>query len=139
MAGEIHLYASGPVSWRSAQLKATGLSSCENEYMGASRAAASIVPLRRVKAFLDGKNVTAIPPTVLFCDNQSAILISDANTTTKRMKHVMTRIAYLREQIEAKEIYLFHIGTKGELADIMTKPLYPALFHALRTALVHNP
>ena len=52
------------------------------------------------------------------------------------MKHVMTRLAYLRERVEAKDLYLYHIGTKGQVADIMTKALPTALFHELRSLLL---
>ena len=51
----------------------------------------------------------------------------------------MTRIAFLREQVEAKEACLFHIGTKGQLADIMTKPMYAAASHWLRAIRLGNP
>ena len=66
----------------------------------------------------------------------AAVLLADSNTSSKRMKHIANRIAYLREQIAAGNIMLYHIGTKGQLADIFTKALLPAVFHYLRGHLL---
>ena len=52
------------------------------------------------------------------------------------MKHVATRIAFLRELVNAKEIVLFYVKAAGQIADIMTKPLLPGLFHQFRTHLL---
>ena len=52
------------------------------------------------------------------------------------MKHVATRIAFLQELIEAKHIYLYHVGTKGQLADIFTKALPASVFHELRSIIL---
>ena len=75
-------------------------------------------------------------PITLLCDNLAVILVSENNTSSKRMKHIATRIAFLREQVEAKNVQLFHIGTKGQVADIFTKPLAASVFHFLRPILV---
>ena len=53
------------------------------------------------------------------------------------MKHIATRIAFLREQIADKTIMLYHIRTEGQLADIFTKALLPSVFHYLRSYLIY--
>ena len=134
MAGEIHMYGGDPISWRGARLPHTPLSSCESEYLGASRAAVTALHLRQIETFLKSKKLTK--PTVIFCDNLAAVMLSDSNTSSKRMKHVATRIAFLQELIEAKHIYLYHVGTKGQLADIFTKALLASVFHELRSIIL---
>ena len=69
---------------------------------------------------------------LILCDNQAAVLLSDGNTSSKRMKHVATRIAFLRELVQNKTITLLHISTKGNIADIFTKVLPASTFHELR-------
>ena len=59
-------------------------------------------------------------------------MLSDGNMSSKRMKHVATRIAFLREHVEAGNITLFHISTVGQIADIFTKPLPASTFHNIR-------
>ena len=66
----------------------------------------------------------------------AAVMLSDSNVSSKRLKHIMTRIAFLREKVEDKEVMLYHIRTKGMIADIMTKPLAAAQFHSLREVLL---
>ena len=75
-------------------------------------------------------------PVTLLCDNSGAIDIADANGSTKRLKHVLTRMAYLQERKDAKSITLVHCVTKGMLADIGTKVLGPQDFHALRALIL---
>ena len=86
--------------------------------------------MRYIKEFLHNQNITE--PTVIFCDNKSAVMLSDSNTSSKRMKHIATRIAFLREAIQDKHVVLYHIRTNGQVADIFTKPLGAATFHTLR-------
>jgi len=77
----------------------------------------------------------------VYCDNKAArrsfFPLSDGNTSSKRMKHVATKIAFLREQVkEAKRVYLYHIRTQGQLADLMTKPLAASIFHPLASFMI---
>ena len=70
---------------------------------------------------------------LVYCDNKSACLLSEGNTSSKRMRHVATK-AFLREQIKDDKrvhMYMCHIRTQGQLADIMTKPLVASVFHPL--------
>ena len=71
-----------------------------------------------------------------FCDSKSAVLIAEADLSTKRMKHVLTRMAYLQERIREALMTIVHINKEGMLADIGTKRLAPTSFHRLRAFLV---
>ena len=75
-------------------------------------------------------------PTIIFTDSTAAVMIADSNTSSKRMKHIATRLAFLREQITAKTAEMYHIRTNGQIADIFTKPTIPAVFHNLREQLL---
>ena len=97
--------------------------------MAATKATCAILPLKQVKAFLVGDDDV---PVILLVDNMAAVQLSENNTSSKRLKHIATRIAFLREAVEDKKIQLHHIKTIGQIADIFTKPLPAAQFHYLR-------
>ena len=85
-------------------------------------------------AFL-GVNITA--PTLIFSDNKGAVMLADSDTSSKRMKHIATRIAFLRENIKSEAIMLYHVRSEGQLADIFTKALPAGTFHYLRAYLLN--
>ena len=62
-------------------------------------------------------------------------MLSDSNHTSRRMRHVATRLAFLQERVKDKDVLLVHIGTSGNLADIGTKPLLPRTFHNLSAVM----
>ena len=129
MAGFCAWFGGGLLHWSGYRLTMTTLSSTEGEYVAATKAAIAAIALRGVLGFLQAKDSA---PTITFCDNLGAVLLSDNNTSSKRLKHIATRIAFLREAIADGHLQLHHIRTTGQLADIFTKPLAPTLFHSLR-------
>ena len=133
MGGDAGLLFGGPFTWNASRLPVTPLSASESEYITATRATVVAKSTGDVLSFMELRGDS---PITIFCDNLAVILVSENNTSTKRMKHIATRIAYLREQVEAKNIQIFHIGTKGQIADIFTKPLAASTFHTLRPLLV---
>ena len=136
MAGYVIMIGGAPIDWRAYRSKVTPLSSCQGEYCAASTATVATLGVRGIGKFFDIPNTG---PTVVFCDNKAAVQLSDGDTSSKRMVHIATRIAFLREQVHDKSIMLYHIGAEGQLADIFTKPLGPTLFHSFRQVLVHGP
>ena len=129
MAGFIVQLFGSPIAWGAYRLPQTSLSSCEAEYVAATRAVVSIQFLRGITSFMAIGNNAA---TILFCDNSAAVLLSENNTSSKRLKHVATRLAYLREAVKDGHVVLHHISTNGMIADIFTKPLGATQFHYLR-------
>ena len=75
-------------------------------------------------------------PTLMFCDNKAACMLSESNLSSRRMRHVATRLAYLKERVKSGELQLVHVGTDGNVADIGTKALGTKAFHRLRCLLV---
>ena len=74
-------------------------------------------------------------PFLILCDNKAACMLSDSNHSSRRMKHVATRLAFLQEHVQSGDILLVHIGTNGNLADIGTKALTARVFHNLSSLL----
>ena len=133
MAGSTSIIARGPVQWHAFRLQTTPLSVCQGEYMAATKAAIAILALAETAAFMGFKFNTPCP---VFCDNKAAVLLTESATSSKRLKHIATRIAFLRELVESKQIVLYHINGSAQLADLFTKPLRADVFHPLRSFFV---
>ncbi|GJY92635.1 retrovirus-related pol polyprotein from transposon TNT 1-94 [Tanacetum coccineum] len=59
----------------------------------------------------------------IFCDNTSAIAISNNLDLHSRTKHIDTRYHFIRDQILKRDIALYFIPTQYQLAHIFTKPM----------------
>ena len=129
----IGFIAGCPFAWKIGRLASTTLSSCEAEWFGQTAGAVGMQAILPVLDFLDIKYIL---PIIFFCDNESAIKLSVSDHTTKHMKHVLTRMAYLQELIDSGKMTLFHVDTDAMIADIGTKVLGPTSFHSLRRFLV---
>ncbi|GKB51624.1 retrovirus-related pol polyprotein from transposon TNT 1-94 [Tanacetum coccineum] len=72
----------------------------------------------------------------IFCDNTSAIAISNNPVLHSRMKHIDIRYHFIRDHILKGYIELHFIPTQYQLADIFTKPLDEPTFKRLIVELV---
>ena len=132
MAGFVGFIANGPFTWSSFRLTVTPLSSCQGEYHAATKAAVMTKAYGDVLRFAGYPTSGASP---IFCDNRAAVLLSESDISTKKLRHVATNIAFLRELVNSEDIALIHISTAGQIADIFTKPLPAATFHMLRAMM----
>ncbi|GJZ17312.1 hypothetical protein Tco_0553435 [Tanacetum coccineum] len=67
----------------------------------------------------------------IFCDNTSAIAISNNPVLHSRTKHIVIRYHFIRDHILKGDIELHLIPTQYQLADIFTKPLDEPTFKRL--------
>jgi hypothetical protein len=67
--------------------------------------------------------VTSDAPTVVHEDNQGCIAVAnfDANTNSRRMKHVEIQLHFIREVVKTGKIVLQYTPTHEMLADFLTK------------------
>jgi hypothetical protein len=61
--------------------------------------------------------------TVVHCDNQSCIKLTENPVFHDRSKHNDMRYHYIRDLVQRKTVKLQYIATSKQLADILTKPL----------------
>ena len=61
--------------------------------------------------------------TTIYCDNSSAIALSNNYVFHKRTNHIDANYHYIRELINNGEIVLKHCRSEEQFADILTKPL----------------
>ncbi|GKE99182.1 hypothetical protein Tco_0022533 [Tanacetum coccineum] len=71
----------------------------------------------------------------IFCDNTSAIAISNNPVLHSRTKHIDIRYHFIRDHILKGDIELHFIPTEYQLADIFTKPLNEPTFTRLKAEL----
>jgi hypothetical protein len=110
------------------------LSSTEAENAAAVEAAKEVIWFRDLLGEL---GFPQLEPTLMFADNASMItLAQDFSGNHKRVKHYMTRINFMIEQVRLQAIHLEHVPTDLNVADILTKPLGPTAFLRLRPLLM---
>ena len=71
----------------------------------------------------------------IFCDNTSAILITQNPVMHSRTKHINIMYHFIRDHIEKGNVELHFIPTEYQLADIFTKPLDDKTFKRLVSEL----
>ena len=123
---------SGPICWQSKKQNTVALSSTEAEYRGAVNAATEALWLQHILE----EFVFDLPkPTVLHCDNQSAIEISRHPVQHHKTKHIEVHMHYIRELIQGQIIALQYCPTAEQVADIFTKPFTEVKYTHLRDLL----
>lgn len=120
ISGHVFMVFGNTISWSTRKQTAVALSSMEAEYVALSSAAREAIWLRGLVTEL-GEDVSK--PTIIYEDNQRCIITASSGKESHKLKHVDIRYHYLRDLIERGDIKLNYIGTKEQLADIMTKAL----------------
>ena len=71
----------------------------------------------------------------LYYDNESAIKIAHNLVQHSKTKHIQIRHHFLRDHVLKGDIFIDHVKTEEQLADIFTKPLDEKKFSKLRCEL----
>ena len=95
------------------------MSSAEAEYVVAAGCCANVLWMKSQLSDY-GIQYKMLP---IFCDNTSAIAISNNPVLHQRTKHIDIRYHFIRDHIMNGESELQFIPTEYQLADIFTKPL----------------
>eukprot|EP00253_Pinus_taeda_P027607 PITA_27607 len=109
--------------------KSVVLSISKAEYLAASMASCEAIWLRRLFSELFGH---VLDTTVILCDNQSGIRLSESPVFHDRSKHIDIRYHFIQDMVQRGAIRLHHIGTDEQVADILTKPLGKVKFLVFR-------
>eukprot|EP00253_Pinus_taeda_P015807 PITA_15807 len=120
------------VSWLSKKQYSISLSTVEAEYIVAAVCCTQVFWMKKTLQDLQVKFDEPIP---MFCDNTSTISISKNLVMHSKMKHILIKYHFIREQVTEKSIKLEYVGTKEQIADIFTKPLPREAFEYLRQKL----
>jgi transposase InsO family protein len=107
-------------------------SSAEAELVAATVTCKDIVHQRRVLSEL---GFPQTKPTILHCDSQSAMDITNNPIVGSRLRHVQISDFWCRELVDRNIVQLQKIAGTNNLADIFTKPLAGQPFYQYRAVL----
>ncbi|CAA7024600.1 unnamed protein product [Microthlaspi erraticum] len=116
------------ISWKSKKQQTVSHSSAESEYRAMEFAVHEIAWLVKL---LREFQVHQPQPVAFYCDSIAAIHIANNAVFHERTKHIENDCHIVRDRIVSGLIKTLHVKTAIQLADIFTKPLYPAPFHSI--------
>jgi hypothetical protein len=116
----VFLLDGGAVSWGSKKQELVTLSTTEAEYVAATHAAKEAIWLRH---FVSEVFRPLVQPTVLHCDNQSAIALAQSRAFHARTKHIDIHYHFIHFSVDKGSISLVYCPTDSMIVDMLTKPL----------------
>jgi len=119
-SGGIFNLGSTAISWYSRKQRSVALSSAETKYMAASQAACEAIWMRKI---LVGLFDQRMDPTMIYCDNQSCIKLSENPVFHDRSKHINIRYLHLRDCVVKRIMLLMYVSMEEQDVDILTKAL----------------
>src|ERR687886_229713 len=129
--GSCQLLGNRLVSWSSKKQHSVSTSTAEAEYVAAGSCCAQILWMQHQLADY-GIIATKTP---IFCDNTSAIAITNNPVLHSRTKHIDIRYHFIRDHVMKEDIELHFMPTEYQLADLFTKPLDESRFNFLLVKL----
>uniref|UniRef100_A0A2N9IAK3 CCHC-type domain-containing protein n=1 Tax=Fagus sylvatica TaxID=28930 RepID=A0A2N9IAK3_FAGSY len=120
------------ISWRSKKQHIVSCSSTEAEYRALADTTSELLALRWL---LEDMGVTHSSPTVIHCDNRSAIQIVHNDIFHERTKHFEIDCHLVRHHLSAGILHLLPVSSYDQTADIFTKTFPPGRFRDLVSKL----
>ncbi|KAM1493017.1 hypothetical protein ACFX10_024846 [Malus domestica] len=128
----VFMINSSAVSWSSKKQPMVTLSTTEVEFIATTSSACQVVWVRRIlKNLSHGQS----GPTVVYCDNISAIKLLKNPIMHGRSKHIDVRFHFLRDLVKEGVVQLKQYSRQEQLADIMTKKLKFKVFLKMRESM----
>jgi hypothetical protein len=73
--------------------------------------------------------------TVILCDNQSCIKMTENTVFHDKSKHIEIQYHYIYDMVQRGAVKLQYVGTHERVADVLTKPLSRVKFEHFRDKL----
>jgi hypothetical protein len=127
--GYLVYLGNGPVAWKSTQQKtAPALSSAEAEFLALCEL---MKELLWVHHFLTELRLDHPQPIEIYLDNRAAKFIAEAKKSMKGVRHIDTKLLFLRYHVEHGTFKLVNVDSKENSADIFTKAVSNPIFSHL--------
>lgn len=129
MSGYVLLVNGSAVSWSAKQQEIILLSTTESEYIAATHRAKEALWLHPLIGQIF---VSLSEPTTLFCDNQSAITLTQDHQYYARTKHINVHYHFICWVIKNGSLCLIYCPTNDMVANTLMKALPSAKVNTLR-------
>jgi hypothetical protein len=120
------------ISWISRKQKSVALNTAEAEYIATCDACTEAIWLCKL---ISGLFDQVSDSTVIFCDNQSCVKLSENPMFHDRSKHIEIKYYYIHDRVQKGEVKLQYISTDEQIVDILTKHLSKGKFVYFRDKL----
>ncbi|XP_022024683.1 uncharacterized mitochondrial protein AtMg00810-like [Helianthus annuus] len=120
------------ISWSSKRQPTVSHSSAKAEYRGVASAVAEATWIRNLLLEL---HTPLRQASIIYCDNVSAVYLSDNPVQHQRTKHIEIGIHFVRDKVRVGDIRVLHVPSSLKYADIFMKGLSKQLFQSFRTSL----
>ena len=132
ISGWALMLAGGPIICKSRSQATLATSTTAAEIIAQNEALRDCIWVRR---FLNKLGIQQVGPTVQYCDNAAAVLVSKNNCCRHKVKHMDIKFMYYREQVNLGVITVEKVmGTKNR-ADLLTNNLVKGPFERGRDSL----
>ncbi len=126
MTGVIIMLAGGAIAYKAKYQDVIALSTTEAKFVAACDAAKMILFFRSI---LEDLGIPQEEATVLYEDNNGALMMANAQQLTRRTRHMDIKHFSLLDWVERDMTILHGISTHDNAADAMTKMLPRLLFY----------
>jgi hypothetical protein len=120
---------SAMTSWQSRKQSSVALSTIEAEYIAACSANHEAMWLQKL---LIGLFKLEMEATMILCDNQSCIKMTENPVFYDKMKHIKIRYYYICDMVQKGSVKLQYVGIDEQVVDVLTKPLSYVKFEYFR-------
>eukprot|EP00253_Pinus_taeda_P016719 PITA_16719 len=107
-SGNCFSFGYGLITWSLKKQSIVSLSSTKAEYVAVTSAGTQALWLRKILEEIGEKQVH---PTMIYCDNVSAIKLAKNPVHHSRTKHFDLKYHFIRDLVQKKDIELKHINT----------------------------
>ena len=126
VSGFCIIYGGAVIAYKSKFQKTIAQSSTEAEFAAACEAGKLILHIRSI---LNEINVPQEHATILYEDNQGALMMANAGQPTRRTRHIDIKQFALIDWVKSDLLELKYIETSQNIADALTKQLDRTLFY----------
>jgi hypothetical protein len=120
------------VSWSAKRQTVVSRYSAEAEYRVVANGVAEATWLHQLLLELQ---VAPSRCTLVYCDNISAVYLSNNPVQHQRTKHVEIDLHFVREKVAIGQVRILHVPTTSQFTDVFTKGLPSSMFEEFRSSL----
>ena len=121
------------ISWFSRKQSSVALNTTEKEYIATYLSSCEAIWLQKL---ISGLINLELDTTMILCDNQSCINMTENPLFHDRSKHIEIRYFYNQDMMQKGAIKLQYVSTDEQVPDVLTKPLSRESSNTFETRLV---